>query len=399
MGVLTDRVGRIQPSATLAMTAKAAELKRNNLPVYNMSVGEPDLPTPQHIQEAGIYAIKNGHTRYTPGGGTHDLKLAIQQKLQRDNHLNYNLDELVVSCGGKHSLYNACQVLFQANDEVIIFTPYWVSFPDFVSVTGAKPVFVNTNKNAQFEPDFQDLEKKITCNTKGIIINSPSNPTGGVWSDTAIEQILDICKARPDIWIFSDECYEQLTYDKPFKSIASFDFKNKNILTFQSCSKTYAMTGWRIGYIGGNSKIVKAITKLQGQSTSCPNSIAQYAATAALIGDQQCVEDMKAVFLRRRNLILSHIKTISNVECEVPQGAFYVFPDFSKYLGSKDMDNNIIKTSSDLSMYLLNDTGVVTVAGDSFGAPGYIRLSYATSDETINEALKLIKSSLSKLSF
>ena len=399
MANLTDRVHRIQPSATLAMTAKAAELKRKNLPVYNMSVGEPDLPTPKHIQNAGIYAIENGHTRYTPGGGTHDLKLAIQKKLQRDNNLEYNLDELVVSCGGKHSLYNACQVLFQKNDEVIIFAPYWVSFPDFVSVTGAKPVFVNTNKNSQFEPDFNDLEKKLTNQTKGIIINSPSNPTGGVWSDEAIEQILEICKNRPDIWIFSDECYEQLTYDKPFKSIASFDFKNKNIITFQSCSKTYAMTGWRIGYIGGNTKVVKAITKLQGQSTSCPNSIAQYAAIEALSGNQKCVVDMRSTFLRRRDLILSYLQKIPNIHCDTPQGAFYVFPDFSYYLGSKDQNNNLIKTSSDLSMYLLNDTGVVTVAGDSFGAPEYIRLSYATSDEIIDKALGLIKTSLSKLIF
>ena len=399
MEFLTERVKRIQPSATLEMTAKAAELKRNNLPVFNMSVGEPDLPTPEHIQSAGIFAIQNGHTRYTPGGGTHDLKVAIQKKLKRDNKLDYKLDEIVVSCGGKHSLYNACQVLFQKKDEVIIFSPYWVSFPDFISVTGAKPIFVKTNKKEQFEPDFKDLESKITKNTKGIIINSPSNPTGGVWSDNAIKQVLDICKNRKDIWIFSDECYEQLTYDIPFKSIASFAPQNKNILTFQSCSKTYAMTGWRIGYIGGNRKVINAIAKLQGQSTSCPNSIAQYAAIEALIGNQRCVESMRNIFLRRRNLILSHINEIENIECEIPQGAFYVFPDFSHYMGSKDTNKNIITTASDLSMYLLNNTGVVTVAGDSFGAPGYIRLSYATSDKIISKALGLIKLSLLKLSF
>ena len=399
MEFLSNRVNRIQPSATLEMTSKAAELKRNNLPVFNMSVGEPDFPTPPHIQSAGIFAIQNGHTKYTPGGGTHDLKIAIQKKLKRDNQLDYTLDEIVVSCGGKHSLYNACQVLFQKNDEVIVFSPYWVSFPDFISVTGAKPVFVKTNKKEQFEPDFIDLEKKITKNTKGIIINSPSNPTGGVWSDKAIKKVLDLCKHRKDIWIFSDECYEQLTYDVPFKSIASFEPDNKNILTFQSCSKTYAMTGWRIGYIGGNNKVIQAIAKLQGQSTSCPNSIAQYAAAEALTGDQTCVKHMKNIFLKRRNLILSYIEKIDNVECETPHGAFYVFPDFSYYLGSKDKNNNILTTASDLSLYLLNDTGVVTVSGDSFGAPGYIRLSYATSDELISNALRLIKSSLLKLIF
>ena len=399
MEFLSNRVNRIQPSATLEMTSKAAELSRNNLPVFNMSVGEPDFPTPPHIQSAGIFAIQNGHTKYTPGGGTHDLKIAIQKKLKRDNQLDYALDEIVVSCGGKHSLYNACQVLFQKNDEVIVFSPYWVSFPDFISVTGAKPVFVKTNKKEQFEPDFIDLEKKITKNTKGIIINSPSNPTGGVWSDKAIKKVLDLCKQRKDIWIFSDECYEQLTYDVPFKSIASFEPDNKNILTFQSCSKTYAMTGWRIGYIGGNKKVIQAIAKLQGQSTSCPNSIAQYAAVEALTGDQNCVKHMRSIFLKRRDLILSYIKKIDNVECEIPNGAFYVFPDFSYYLGSKDKNNNILNTASDLSLYLLNDTGVVTVSGDSFGAPGYIRLSYATSDELIINALRLIKSSLLKLIF
>ena len=399
MEFLSNRVNRIQPSATLEMTSKAAELSRNNLPVFNMSVGEPDFPTPPHIQSAGIFAIQNGHTKYTPGGGTHDLKIAIQKKLKRDNQLDYALDEIVVSCGGKHSLYNACQVLFQKNDEVIVFSPYWVSFPDFISVTGAKPVFVKTNKKEQFEPDFIDLEKKITKNTKGIIINSPSNPTGGVWSDKAIKKVLDLCKQRKDIWIFSDECYEQLTYDVPFKSIASFEPDNKNILTFQSCSKTYAMTGWRIGYIGGNKKVIQAIAKLQGQSTSCPNSIAQYAAVEALTGDQNCVKHMRNIFLKRRDLILSYIKKIDNVECEIPNGAFYVFPDFSYYLGSKDKNNNILNTASDLSLYLLNDTGVVTVSGDSFGAPGYIRLSYATSDELIINALRLIKSSLLKLIF
>ena len=399
MEKLASRIHRIQPSATLEMTAKAADLKRKGSPVYNMSVGEPDFPTPEHIQQAGIYAIQNRHTRYTPGGGTHELKKAIQKKFQRDNNLYYNLDEIVVSCGGKHSLYNACQVLFQKGDEVIIFSPYWVSFPDFVSITGAKPVFVETDSSRQFEPKFQDLEKKINKKTKGIIVNSPSNPTGGVWRDKIIYQLLDLCKDRKDIWIFSDECYEQLTYNKPFKSIASYTKQNNNIITFQSCSKTYAMTGWRIGYIGGNRTISKAITKLQGQSTSCPNSIAQYAATAALLGDQNCVKKMRAVFLKRRDLILSKIKEIPNTVCQTPQGAFYIFIDFSYYLNSKQINGNIIKNSNDLSLYILETTGVVSVSGDSFGAEGYVRFSYATSDEIIIKAMDLVKKALKNLSF
>jgi len=398
MDFLTSRIHRIQPSATLAMTAKAAELKRNKLPVYNMSVGEPDFSTPKHIQDAGIFAIKNGHTKYTPGSGTTELKEAILQKLLRDNNLKYQIEEIVVSCGGKHSLYNACQTLFQKGDEVIIFSPYWVSFPDFVSVTGAMPVFVKTLSSQQFEPNFDDLEKKITKNTKGIIINSPSNPTGGVWGDEAILRLLDLCKNRKDIWIFSDECYEQLTYEMPFKSIASLT-DNKQIITFQSCSKTYAMTGWRIGYIAGNKKVVKAIGKLQGQSTSCPNSIAQYAAIEALTGDQSCIFKMKNLFLKRRNLILNEILKINKVSCEKPQGAFYVFPDFSFYIGAKDNQGNIIKTAHDLSLYIIENTGVITVSGESFGAPGHIRFSYATSEETIIEAINLVNQCLSNLSF
>ena len=397
--MFTDRISRIQPSATLEMTSKAAELRRQGRPVYNMSVGEPDFETPQHIQTAGIYAIENGITKYTTGSGTHELKEAICNKLKRDNQLNFDLNQIVVSCGGKHSLYNACQALFQKNDEVIIFTPYWVSFPDFVSVTGAKPVFVKTNNMNQNEPDFSDLKKKINSKTKGLIINSPSNPTGGVWSDAAIEKTLNILKHYPEIWVFSDECYEQLTYEVPFKSIASFDTENNRIITFQSCSKTYAMTGWRIGYIAGNKGLVKAISKLQGQSTSCPNSIAQHAAIAALAGDQSCVFNMKNIFQKRRNLIINELLKIENVSCEIPNGAFYVFPNFSYYLNSIDTEGNYIKTSSDLSLYILNTTGVVTVAGDSFGAPGYIRLSYATDEQTIVSAVLLIKDALKKLNF
>ena len=397
--MFTDRISRIKPSATLEMTSKAAELKRANKPVYNMSVGEPDFSTPENIQKAAIWAINNGHTKYTPGGGTLELKEAVCKKLLRDNNLSFNSKQVVVSCGGKHSLYNACQALFQKNDEVIIFKPYWVSFPDFVTVTGATPVFVNTDSSKQNEPDFDELINKINTRTKGIIINSPSNPTGGVWSDEAILQLLDIVKNRPDIWIFSDECYEQLTYDIPFKSIATFAPHLNNIITFQSCSKTYAMTGWRIGYLAGNEKLVKAISKLQGQSTSCPNSIAQYAAIEALSGDQNCVKEMKQIFHERRNLILDELKKIPSLLCEVPNGAFYVFPNFKNYLNKKTKSGKLIKTSSDLSLYILEQTGVVTVAGDSFGAPNYIRLSYATSNETISKAVLLIKDVLKKIDF
>jgi len=395
--MFSDRIDRINPSATLTMTSKAAELKRANKPVYNMSVGEPDFSTPLNIQQAGIDAIQKGHTKYTPGGGTFELKEAICKKLRRDNDLDFNTNQIVVSSGAKHSLYNVCQVLFQKNDEVIIFTPYWVSFPDFVAVTGAKPIFVDTDASKQNEPNFNDLKNKINKNTKGIIINSPSNPTGGVWSDEAILELLDVIKARPDIWVFSDECYEQLTYNTPFKSIATFNPDLKNIITFQSCSKTYAMTGWRIGYLAGNVDLVKAVSKLQGQSTSCPNSIAQYAAIEALVGNQTQVLEMKNIFHKRRDLILSELKKIPHIRCEKPNGAFYVFPDFEYYLNKTTNNGQTIQSSLDLSLYILDQTGVVTVAGDSFGAPFNIRLSYATSDTIIIEACKRMKVALCKL--
>jgi len=391
--MLADRIGRITPSATLAMTAKAAELRATGKKVINLSVGEPDFQTPEHIKNAGKVAIDNGSTRYTPGGGTLELKIAACTKMKRDNNLIYDPSQVLVSCGGKHSLYNACQALFQKRDEVIIFSPYWVSFPDFVSVTGAKPVFVKTDPNNQYEPIWNDLKGKLNSNTKGIIINSPSNPTGGVWSDEAVIKVIKLAKTI-DAWVFSDECYEQLTYDRPYVSTASLINDYDKILTFQSCSKTYAMTGWRIGYAAGNSKVINAMGKLQGQSTSCPNSIAQYAAIEALTGSQDLVLDMKNVFHKRRDLILSQLDTIPNIDCEKPNGAFYVFPDFRYYLNRLSPNGKLIKTSSDLSLYILDRTGVVTVAGDSFGAPNNIRLSYATSDDIIIEACNNIKAAL-----
>ena len=390
--MLTERIGRITPSATLAMTAKAAELRAVGKPVINLSVGEPDFPTPKNIRLAGQRAIEEGHTRYTPGGGTMELKKAVVEKLSRDNNLHYDTSQILISCGGKHSLYNACQALFQTGDEVIIFSPYWVSFPDFVSVTGAKPVFVNTNPLHQFEPVLDDLKAKITPRTKGIIINSPSNPTGGVWSDEAVLKVLEIAQDA-NAWIFSDECYEQLTYDRPYISTAVLGENTEKVLTFQSCSKTYAMTGWRIGYTAGDEKVIQAMGKLQGQSTSCPCSIAQVAATEALIGDQSEVTIMRNVFKKRRDYIVNRLNKMNGVHCDNPGGAFYVFPDFSTLMGS----NKKIQSSNDLSMYLLEQKAVVTVAGKAFGSDGNVRFSYAASDEDLSQAMDLLEETLTEL--
>ena len=393
--MFADRINRIQPSATLEMTAKAADLRSKGLDVINLSVGEPDFNTPDNIINAAKKAMLEGYTKYTPGSGTLDLRKAVSAKLKRDNKLQYKPNEIIVSCGGKHSLYNACQVLFQKDDEVIIFSPYWVSFPDFVSVTGAKPVFVKTNAEKQYEPIFEDLEKKINSNTKGVIINSPSNPTGGVWSKEAILETLTIAK-KNNLWVFSDECYEQLTYDSPFDSIATLSKNKERILTFQSCSKTYAMTGWRIGYTAGNEKVIKAMSKLQGQSTSCPNSIAQYAAKEALIGNQEFVVNMRKTFKKRRKLIVDGLNNLSNVSCDNPGGAFYVFPNIHFFLNKK-YKGKIIKNSSDLSMLLLEEKLVVTVSGNSFGSNNNIRLSYAASENDINNALIRMKELFNKI--
>jgi len=393
--MLAKRISRIQPSATLAMTAKAAELRAQGKDVLNMSVGEPDFNTPTNIVDAAVKAMKDGHTRYTPGGGTKDLKLAIQEKLIRDNNLSYDLNQIIVSSGGKHSLYNACQALFETNHEVIIFTPYWVSFPDFVSVTGAKPVFVKTDPDNQYQPIFDDLEAKINKNTKGMIINSPSNPTGGVWSDEAVKRTIDIAKSN-SLWVFSDECYEQLTYNIDFRSTFDLCSDYDRILTFQSCSKTYAMTGWRIGYTCGDSEVIKAMSKLQGQSTSCPNSIAQYAAAAALTGDQSSVATMKKAFHKRRDLIVDRLNNIDGVSCDTPGGAFYVFPNFKEII-NRNVSGNNIKSALDLCMMLLEEKLVVSVSGESFGADDNIRFSYATSEETINDAMDRLEALLSEI--
>ena len=390
--MLTDRIGRITPSATLVMTAKAAELRAAGKPVINLSVGEPDFPTPENIRNAGKRAIDEGHTRYTPGGGTLELKKAVVKKLSRDNDLHYGTSQILISCGGKHSLYNACQALFQSGDEVIIFSPYWVSFPDFVSVTGAKPIFVNTDPARQFEPVMDDLKAKITSRTKGIIINSPSNPTGGVWSDEAVLKVLEIAETA-GVWVFSDECYEQLTYDRTYISTAVLGENTEKVLTFQSCSKTYAMTGWRIGYTAGDEKVIKAMGKLQGQSTSCPSSIAQVAAIEALIGDQSEVTIMRNIFKKRRDYIVTRLNEMNGVHCDTPGGAFYVFPDFSSYMG----DDRNIQSSNDLSMYLLKQKAVVTVAGKAFGSDGNVRFSYAASDEDLARAMDLVEETLKEL--
>ena len=392
----SNLVEKIKPSFTLQMTARAAELRAQGEDVINFGVGEPDFNTPDHIIEAGKKAMVDGYTKYTPGSGMLELKEAIQTKLKDLTGINYNPANIIVSNGGKQSLSVVCQALFDSGDKVIVFSPYWLSFPEFVTIAGAEPLFVNTIPTKQFEPDFDDLLNKIDESVKGVIINSPSNPTGGVWSDDAIIKLLKLSKENNWI-VISDETYEELVYDNEFKAIETLDKHNCEIITIRSMSKTYAMTGWRIGYTTADSDIVKAMSKIQGQTTSCPNAIGQKASIAALLGDQQPVKNMKEKFRNRRTVMFNELNSLEHVQCDMPGGAFYMFPDFSYYLNKKNPEGKILQDTFDLSDYILADAKVVTVAGDGFGASGYLRFSFATNKETIIKGIQRIRKSLEKL--
>ena len=392
----SNLVEKIKPSFTLQMTSRAAELRAQGEDVINFGVGEPDFNTPDHIIEAGKDAMTQGYTKYTPGSGMLELKLAIQKKLKALTKLDYQPENIIVSNGGKQSLSVVCQTLFDKGDKVIVFTPYWVSFPEFVRIAGATPLLIDTVAERQFEPDFEDLNKKIDSSIKGVIINSPSNPTGGVWSDKAIKKLLKICKKNNWV-VISDETYEELVYDSEFKAIQTLDDYGCEIITIRSMSKTYAMTGWRIGYTTADKNIVKAMSKIQGQTTSCPNAIGQKASIAALLGNQQPVIEMKEKFRKRRSVMYEELNALEGVKCAMPGGAFYMFPDFSHYLNKKTVEGKILQDTFDLSDYILADAKVVTVAGDGFGASGYLRFSFATNTETIIAGIKRIKESLKKL--
>ena len=381
------------------MATIAADMRSEGKDVINFSVGEPDFNTPKHIINAGKKAMEDGFTKYTSGSGMLEFRVAICEKLERENKITYAPSDVLVSNGEKQSLYTACQTLFDKDDEVVVFTPYWVSFPEFVRLSDAEPVLVETLSDQNYEPDFIDLENKINTRIKGVIINSPSNPTGGVWSNKSIIKLLKIAK-REGWFIISDECYERLVYDKKFTSVEKINREYKigaNIITCMSLSKTYAMTGWRIGYAVGPSEIIKAMAKIQGQATSCANSIGQKAGIEALTGDQSCVEEMKIKFLRRRNLIAELLNEIPGITCVIPDGAFYVFPSFQTFLNKK-VKNKILKDTFDISQYILEAVNVVTVPGDGFGAYGHIRFSYATNSEIIKKGIGRVKTALRKIS-
>ena len=391
--MISKRVEKIQPSFTLEMTAKAAELRRNGVDVINLGGGEPDFNTPKNIRAAALKAMDEGHTKYTPGKGTFEIRDAICEKLSRDNSIKYNPDQIIVSSGAKHSLSTLFQAILNPNDEVIIFSPFWVSFPDIIRLADGNPITVQTNPNDNFSHIWEDFHSKTSHNTKAILINSPSNPTGSVWNNEIIEKILKICKKNNWI-VVSDECYEKLVYDTDYQCAELINSRKKinaNVITIQSMSKTYAMTGWRIGYTAGDQNIINAMSKIQGQATSCPNSIAQKAAIEALTGNQKEINDMKKIFKKRRKVMIDRLNKIPNINCQVPGGAFYAFPDISYYL------NGRISDSFKLSDYILDKANTVTVAGAGFGMEGFIRLSYATDEKIFLEGINRIEKTLLNL--
>ena len=391
---LSKRVQAIQPSPTLAIDAKAKKLKSQGIDVISFGTGEPDFDTPQNIKDFAIDAINKGFTKYCPVAGTVELKNAIINKFKKENNLDYTADEIIVSCGAKHSLYNIFQAIFNEGDEVIIPAPYWVSYPDMALLAGAKPVIIKTEDKNSFKINPNTISNVVTNKTKALILNSPSNPTGSTYTREELEKIAKVCIDNK-LLIISDEIYEKLVFDNfKFYSIAEISPEVKaQTLVVNGVSKAFAMTGWRIGYTAGPKEIISAMTKIQSQSTSNPTSISLKAATEALNGPQDSIELMRIEFEKRRNYIVERLNKMGEIECLNPSGAFYVFPNVSKLLGKK-YNGKIINTDMELADYLLDQAKVAVVPGTAFGASGYIRLSYATSMENIQKGLDRIESAL-----
>jgi aspartate aminotransferase len=396
MEYLSDRIKSLAVSQTLAMAQKSRELKAKGLDIISLSLGEPDFNTPDYIKEAAKKAIDDNFSKYPPVPGYNDLRDAISMKFKKENGLNYSSDQIIVSAGGKHSLINVILSIVNPGDEVIILAPYWVSYYDQIILAQGKPVVVEATLESDFKISPDQLEAAITSKTRMVIFNSPSNPTGMVYTRKEMEGIARVIANHEGVFVISDEIYEHIIFDGEHVSMASFDFIYDRVITVNGVSKGYAMTGWRIGYIGAPLWVAKACNKLQGQFTSGVCSIAQRAALAAVKGTGESQKIMRDAFLRRRDLICGLLKEIKGLKIGIPQGAFYVMPDIGFYLGKSDGQTKI-KTSDDLAMYLLDKALVATVGGDAFGAPTCIRISYATSDDLLVEAVKRIKTALAKL--
>ena len=398
MSQLSNRLQRLAPSATLAMSQKSSEMKAQGIDVINLSVGEPDFNTPEHIKQAAKLAIEENYSRYSPVPGYPDLRQAIARKLERENHLSYTPAEIMVSNGAKQSVCNTVLALVNPGEEVIIPAPYWVSYPQMVKLAGGEPVIVEATFEQNFKMTPEQLEAAITPKTRMIILCSPSNPTGSVYNKEELRALANVILKHEDLFVLADEIYEHINYVGHHESIAQFPGMKERAIIVNGVSKAYAMTGWRIGYIAAPEWIVKGCNKLQGQYTSGPCSVSQKAAEFAYTQSQECVEEMRKAFERRRDLIVDLARQIPGLEVNVPEGAFYLFPKCSSFYGCKvSGSDRIVNNSTDLAMYLLEEAHVATVGGDAFGDPDCFRMSYATSDDNIREAMRRIGGALAKL--
>lgn len=396
MTQLSDRLNRLAPSATLAMSQKSNEMRAQGVDVINMSVGEPDFNTPEFIKEAGKKAIDDNYSKYSPVPGYLALRQAISEKLKNENGLDYNTSEIIVGTGGKQGVCNAVLALVNPGDEVVIPAPYWVSYPQMVKLAGGIPVVVSTEIENNFKMTPDQLEAAITPKTKMLILCSPSNPTGSVYSKDELQELAEVIRRHENVFVLSDEIYEHITYVGHTHSMAEFTGMKERVIIANGASKAYAMTGWRLGWVAAPEWIVKGMNKLQGQYTSGTCDVSQMAALAAYTSPQEAREAMRQAFERRRDLIVELGREINGLEVNVPEGAFYLFPKCSSFFGKSD-GTHTISNSADLALYLLEEGHVATVAGDAFGAPGYFRMSYATSEDNIREALRRIKEALAKL--
>ncbi|MEI7668979.1 MAG: pyridoxal phosphate-dependent aminotransferase [Pseudomonadota bacterium] len=399
MSFLTTRLARVKPSPTIAVTTKAAELKAQGLDVIGLGAGEPDFDTPEHVKQAAITAINKGETKYTAVGGTPALKKAVIDKFKRENELEYAANQIVVGCGAKQVIFNALLATINDGDEVIIPAPFWVSYPDMVNFAGGVPVIVSCPATQGFKLTAKNLKAAITVKTKWLILNSPSNPTGAVYSASELRELADILLEYSHVHIIADDIYEHIVYDGvKFKTIAQIEPKlYARTLTVNGVSKSFSMTGWRIGYAGGDKALISAITDIQSHSTSNPCSISQAASVAALNSPLDFMKDWIDAFRTRRNNVVDSLNAITGIKCAKPEGAFYVFPDCSAFFGRKTPNGKLISDSTGFCEYLLETALVATVAGSAFGLEGYFRISYATSDNILAEACKRIKEACGKL--
>ena len=393
MSIVSNNLKRIKPSPTIAVTQKAKELKASGKDIIGLGAGEPDFDTPDNIKQAAIKAIKDGDTKYTAVDGTPALKEAIVKKFKRENNLVYQIDQITVGTGGKQVIYNAMMATINEGDEVIIPAPYWVSYPDIVLLAGGTPVILKCDEKQGFKINPRELEKSITKKTKWIILNSPSNPTGACYSEEEVREIGKILENHPNVFILSDDIYEHVIYGNfKFFTIAQIDSLKDRVLTMNGVSKAYSMTGWRIGYAAGPKEIIKAIAKIQSQSTTNPSSISQAAAVEALNGIQSFIKERTYSFQERRDFVVKALNEIRGIECLNPEGAFYVFPSCKDLMGKKDKKGKEIKSDSDFVQSLLENNGIAVVQGSAFGLEGFFRISYATSMENLKKAVERIQS-------